>query len=430
MNIYYRVLARSAMTIFCLLGSLALAQQASSTGHSGISLHDAINATLHHNPELNDFGFQLKALVGEHEIAKLRPEFQLVSELENVAGSGEFSGLDASELTLSLASVIELGGQRAARLEVMTARQQQLISSQKLATLELLTHVTQQFIRVLAAQEHLAVQQNAQQLAQENLRLLIPHVQAGKTPELEVLRAKAALARAGIALKNAEQQLASERIHLTAYWADTSPSFSQVRANLFAFSTVASLPELLAQLEQNPELLLLADQALVRSAELRQAQTQGRSNLAWSAGVKHMRATDDSALVFGVSLPLGTKARASGAIRTATANQASAENQRDSAKILLTIQLISLVEARQQALTEVHTLESEVVPLLEQALTAIADAFQRGRYSYLELNLAQQELLEAQSALIDAAARTHLLSADIERLIGAQTHAVSTRITQ
>lgn len=424
MNVLYRVLAIVAFTFFSCCCLFVWASDVTTTD-SSIGLQDAINATLQHNPDLTGYEFRHKALAGERQTANLLPEFRLTTELENVAGSGEFAGADAGELTLSLSSVIELGGQRDARLALITARQRELESAQQLLTLDVLTQVTHQFIRVLAAQEQLALQRNAQHLALENLRLLTQHVQAGRTPQAELLRAKAAVARARMAQQNAQQQLASERIQLSAYWADSTPDFSTVRADLFAFSTVAPLPKLLAQLEQNPELALLANAAQVHAAELREVQTQGRTNLEWSAGVRHMRATDDSALMLGVSLPLGARNRKSGAITTATANQANAEHQRDSAKIQLTAQLISLVEAHQQTLADTHALESEVLPLLKQAMTATADAFQRGRYSYLELNLAQHELLDAQSTLITVAARAHTLGADIERLIGAPAFAPS-----
>ena len=42
--------------------------------------------------------------------------------------------------------------------------------------------------------------------------------------------------------------------------------------------------------------------------------------------------------------------------------------------------------------------------------------YDRGRFSYLELATAQQELLDLRAAIIDAAADYHRLLAEIERL--------------
>ena len=56
---------------------------------------------------------------------------------------------------------------------------------------------------------------------------------------------------------------------------------------------------------------------------------------------------------------------------------------------------------------------------MESALKNTEYAFERGRYSYLELTDAQQELLDLRGTLIDAAALYHLTRIEIERLTGA-----------
>jgi cobalt-zinc-cadmium efflux system outer membrane protein len=42
-------------------------------------------------------------------------------ELEDVAGSGEFDGVDSAQTTLLLGQLIELGGKRAARVDLASA---------------------------------------------------------------------------------------------------------------------------------------------------------------------------------------------------------------------------------------------------------------------------------------------------------------------
>jgi len=421
MNTFHKVIAFSAIA----LGSFAAHAQA----ESSLTLQDAIKATLQHNPQLAGYEFRTQALAGEQQTAALKPQLKLSTHLENIAGSGEFKGVDAGELTLSLSSVIELGGQRDARLDLVTARQQQLASSQRVFTLDLLTQVTQQFIAIVAAQEQLKLLQQSQQLAQENVTSLAKQVQVGRTPEAELLRAKASLARALIDVQKTQQQLKSERVKLSAFWTSTQstgsqstamqPTFTQVEADLFSLPPLVPLPTLISKLDANPDLAVLGDEVHLRAAELKQAQAERKANIEWSAGVRRLQVSDDSALVLGVSMPLGSANRAAGAITTASANQAGAEQEQNTARIKLHTQLISLYGAYEQALAEVNSLRNDVLPLLKQALRATADGFQQGRYSYLELNLAQRELLNEQLALIDSAARAHALSADIERITGA-----------
>ena len=419
MNTFHKVMALSAIAL------CSFAAQA----ENSLTLQDAIKSTLQHNPQLAGYEFRTNALAGEQQTAALKPQMKISTHLENIAGSGELKGVDAGELTLSLSSVIELGGQRDARLGVVTARQQQLASTQRVLTLDLLTQVTQQFIALTATQEQLKLLQQSQQLAQENVTSLAKQVQGGHTPEAELLRAKASLARVAIDVKKTQQQLTRERIKLSAFWASSqsnnsqatisAPAFTQVEADLFSLPPLVPLPTLISKLDKNPDLAVLGDEVYLRAAELRQAQAERKANIEWSAGVRRLQVSDDSALVFGVSMPLGSANRAAGAIATANANQAGAEQEQNATRIKLHAQLVSLHGDYEQALAEVNSLRNDVLPLLKQALRATADGFQQGRYSYLELNLAQRELLNEQLALIDSAARAHALSADIERLTGA-----------
>jgi cobalt-zinc-cadmium efflux system outer membrane protein len=411
MNTFHKVIVLGAIT-FCSFVAHAQTE-------NRLRLHDAIQLTLQNNPQLVGYEFRVNALQGEKQTAALKPQTRATIHLENIAGTGDFKGLDAGELTLSLSSVIELGDQRDARVGLVTARQQQLASTQRLLTLDLLTQVTQQFIALAAAQEQLNLLQQTQQLAQENLNSLNKQVQAGRTPEAELLRAKAASARALIATQRARQSVNSERIKLSAFWAETEPAFSQADADLFRLPPTTTLANLLNNLDKNPDLEVLGDEIHLRSAELRQAQAERKINLEWTAGVRRLQVSDDSALVVGLSMPLGSASRASGAIATASANKASAEQARTATRIKLRAELASLHGEYQQALAEITSLRTDVLPQLERAMGATSDAFNQGRYSYLELNLAQRELLDTHLAIIEAAAHAHIVNTEIERLTGA-----------
>jgi outer membrane protein, heavy metal efflux system len=420
MNTFHRVMAR-AITLSAVFCTIAVSANA-----DPLTLRDAITATLRHNPELAGYKFREQALQGERQTAALKPQVNVSTQLENVVGSNAYEGVDSGELTLSLSSVIELGGQRDARLGLITARQQQLEATQRVLTLDLLSRLIRQFIAVSAMQEQLVLLQQTQDLARNTVSTLSKQVQAARTPEAELLRANAAIAKAKIDVQKAEQLLKSEQVKLSAFWADTTPDFTQVKADLFALPMSPPLPDLLTRLENNPDLGLLGNEVLLRTAELRQAQAERKPSLEWNTGIRRLQATDDSALVVGVSMPLGSSKRASGAVATATANQASAEQQRDTTGIRLKAQLLSLHQEYQQARGEVEALRSDVIPPLKKALRATDEAFQQGRYSYLELNLAQRELLAVQLSLIDAAARAHGLSTDLERLTAAPLSAVTT----
>ncbi|QEY15952.1 TolC family protein [Cellvibrio sp. KY-GH-1] len=413
MRFFSTVIARLAITILCYSPWVTAAPTES------IRLDDALKATLQYNPELSGYRFKEDALKGEQQTAALRPEYRLAAELENVAGSGELRGTQASELTIAVSSVIELGDKRDARLGVVTARQQQLQSEQRLLTLDLLSDVTRQFLQLIAAQEQLAIRTEADQLARNTMDSLRKLVQAGRIPEAELLRAEAGLARTSIALQQARQQVRGERLRLSGYWADPTPDFQTAQGDLYALPPSISLPELESRLDANPDLTMLATEIDLRAAELREARSNRRGDLEWSAGIRRLEETGDSAAVVGLSMPLGTTKRATGVIATATAQQAGAEQAHRSTRIRLQAELAGLFEEQQQAVSELEMLRTRVVPALKRALQETAQGFDLGRYSYLELTLAQGELLDAQLAVIDAAQRVQYTRIELERLTGA-----------
>ncbi|RYY75436.1 MAG: TolC family protein [Gammaproteobacteria bacterium] len=408
-----RVLAVSAITLSCY-SSAGWTQ----TSSNSITLSDAIRATLKSNPQLAGYTFRADALKGEATTAALKPEWRAHAELENVAGSGELRGADAAELTLALSSVIELGGQRDARLGLVSARQQQLQSTQRVLTLDILADVTRTFIELAAAQEQLALLQDAHLLAERTFNSIARLAEAGGAPEAERLRAKAAVVRARIDMENGRQKVKVQQINLSAYWGDATPDFSRVQADLFSLPPTKALSELHSDLANNPDIAALSDEVRLREAELAQAKSERGSSLEWSAGVRRLQETKDSALVVGISMPLSAGRRASGAIATATANQAGAEFERDSAQRLLEAKLAAVYEVHQRSVAQVQELRTDVLPSLKQAMKSTSDAFTMGRYSYIELALAQRELLETQMAVIDAAVQAQTSRIDIERITG------------
>ena len=81
-------------------------------------------ATVEQNPRLvgpRADADAARSLVGQ---AHLRPNPDISFEVENIAGSGAFSGLRATEYTLAVGQRIEIGGKRWARVDAAQAEAQ------------------------------------------------------------------------------------------------------------------------------------------------------------------------------------------------------------------------------------------------------------------------------------------------------------------
>ena len=84
-----------------------------------------------------------RALVGQ---ARLRPNPEVSFEAENIAGTGAFSGLRATEYTLAVGQRLELGGKRGARVRAAEAEARVVSLQGDLALAELGFSVRERFV--------------------------------------------------------------------------------------------------------------------------------------------------------------------------------------------------------------------------------------------------------------------------------------------
>jgi cobalt-zinc-cadmium efflux system outer membrane protein len=245
--------------------------------------------------------------------------------------------------------------------------------------LDLLGEVTRRFIDVVAAQERL-------RLARETVDLVEKSV-----------------------LDSARQSLAS-------MWGGAEARFGAAKADLFSLAPLASFEVLLEKLDRNPDFVRFASESRLREAELRLAQAQARPNLTLGLGLRRYEGSNDTALVAGFSIGLPLFDRNQGNIAEAAARRAQSQAQERAARIRARATLYGLFQQVRASRRQLTTLQRDALPQAQAALEQTQTGYDRGRFSYLELATAQQDLLALRTAVIDAAADAHRLTAEIERL--------------
>lgn len=398
--------------LFILLPAMSL-QAAEST----LTLPAAVKRALAENPSLKVFKFREQAAKGEIDSAGLRPAYELGVEAENFVGSGNFTGVKQTELTVALSSVFEMGAKRDARLEVAGRKLNRVDAQMQLESLELLGEVTRRYIDVLSAQERVTLAGTANELAKQALLEVRKRANAGATPEAEVRRAEAAAAQAHLAEFSEQKRLAYLKVSLASLWGGAQPDFTVVEGDLYRFGEDASFDALYGRIEQNPQIQMFASEQRLKDAELRLARSQGTSDVSWSVGVRRFQEVDDTALVAGFSVPLFAGKRNKGRLISAEAAKNEVGVRREIALLKLRTQLYHAFSNRQQAIHTADDLRKDIVPALEQALKETREAYGRGRYSYIDYVSARQELLSARRTQIDAATAALRYGADIEQLI-------------
>lgn len=405
-------------TIFLLQLILWLpnAQAQESEQFPQISLSEAIDRALSQNPELAVFRFREQALAGQAATAALRPPVSLGAELENFAGEG---GADDAELTVSLSSVIELGGKLSARVGAVSARQDLLLAEEQAKALDLLGSVIRRYIEVLAAQQRLALARESAALAEDALGAVNRRVNAAASPKSESLRARAAVSRARLAIYSEERLVDYHKLALASLWGGEDSSFHLDSSELYRFPPSDNFATLFSRAQQNPAIARFASEERLRDAELRLAEAQTSLDIGWSAGIRHSREIGETTLVAGVELPLFPARRSAGAIATAVAERERVAIEREAALLRLKSRLFRAVSGREQAVMSVEILRDEVVPTLREALIEVERAYLRGRYSYLEWVSAREELIGARRAEIEAASAALRFGAEIEQMTAA-----------
>lgn len=409
--------ARRACQLLMVMLAPAVAP-AAWADESPLSLQQAVEWSLQRNPELTAFGFQLKAQQAQGQQAALRPAPSLSVEIEDVLGSGSARGIDSAQATFALSQVIEFGGKRDARIAVQRSSLASLQTARQAQQLDVLAEVARRYIHVASDQEQLRLTERATALARDTIDATAQRVRAAKAPEVELRRARVALARAEIEQEHAEHELLSSRQQLAAMWGETEVRFGAVTADLYQLPAAADYAALAAALERNPDRLRFISEARLRDAEVRLAQSKSKTDLEFTAGIRRRQESRDQALVLGMSMPLFGSSRAQDLVAEAEALRQKTDAEQTAHDVRARTQLFALHQELNHALAEAEMLRERVLPELEAALKEVRYAFERGRYGYLEWVDAQRELLATQRALIESSANAHLFQAEIERLTG------------
>lgn len=383
-----------------------------------LSFASALERTRATSPALRAFVFQLQAADARQTQTSLRPAPEVQFQLENFAGDGKVRGLRAAEWSLALSQVIELGGQGQRRAEWGQARRSELDLEQSILQLDAVAELGRRFIHVASDQEHLRLTEEALSLARSTEAEVQRRVDAARSPDAELYRARIARSRAELEHEHAEHELLSSRRQLAALWGSREADFGPVEAPLSQLPAPGDFDALVPRLSSSPDFLRYANQTRQREAEVRWLEAKARGNLTLSGGLRRLQATQETAFIAGFSLLLGSGPQTAPALAEARAQQTGIAAEQHAAQIKAEATLFELVQELRHALTEAQQLRDDLLPAMDAALKATKYAWQRGRYSYLEWSDAQQEHLALRRAWVDACAEAQRLQIEIQRLTG------------
>jgi cobalt-zinc-cadmium efflux system outer membrane protein len=399
-----------------------LGGHAPSLSANELTLEQAVAQALAKHPSLNAQTQSVRAAQYQAEALALRPQWTVGGELENVLGTGAVSGIHGAETTLRLSRAIEHGDKLAARQRVGAA--EIALQSQGIGRLQvaIAAQAAERYIVVVAHQERLAILRRHLALAEETRALLARWTEDGRSSEADGLQAQVALIDARLRVEDAEHELDSARVTLAALWGDSDPGFD-ASGSLDTLPAVTTFAELEALIPASVEQRAFAAEAGKLEAERELAASTARPDVAVSVGVRRLEAIDDQALVFGVSMPLGSAPRSAIGVARVDAELAALAARQQAAQWDARQQLYALYQELEHARHVVETHQRESLPAAEAAVAASQRGFELGRFGFPTLNQAQRQLIDLRLATLEAQQRYHTLLVSIDRLTAANAGA-------
>lgn len=381
-----------------------------------LSLEQAVATALSGHPRLDVIEWQQRMADARRVQAGLRPNPQLLLDVENGLGSGDYHGLSQLETTLRLAVPLELDARRSSRLAVSAAESAEVHARQILLRLDVASSTAQRFIDVLQAQQ-------AQQLAQRSLShsetvlaAARRRVAAGAANPVEVDRASVAVERARLNEEHHEHLLLVMRRQLAAQWGSRQPVFDRAVGELLPLPALAGAEALSERLQQSPDFALFDAQKSIHAARRHELEARRRGQAVVDVGLRRFEANDDLALVASLSLPLSLRDRQQGAIAEAEAALQMTDAEREAALVEAETTLYDLQAEFHHAETVVARLQQTLIPLADTLLARMEQGYLSGRLSQLEWLDAERGRLELDYELLQSAADAQRLRVAIERL--------------
>lgn len=394
-------------------------QPSTESSVDGLTLAAAVHRTLEGSPALQAAVIGVSAAEARTTQAGLWPNPELVIEIENFGGDGDFRGLDAADTTAFLSQPLPISGRPGRRRDV--AESEERINRRRYESLRLdaQAQTTAAFMTVLAAQQREDLARKLLDVAEDFERTVRVRVEAGKVSPVELTRVLIEVSQAKIRASRSQRALAAARTLLAATWGSTTIDFAEATGDLPRPTPILPMDDLRALMDTTPDMQQRAE--LFARQEHIAALEKSRSlpDLALGIGRRRFEETGEGAWVAAVGFELPIFDRNQGERRAAEFEIEQMQRNNTSFRVTRDAALNVVVERLQAASEAAHSAENEVVPFALAALTAVQTGYREGKFGFVDVIAAQRALFEATTLMLDSLEEYALAHTELERLVGA-----------
>jgi len=411
----HRMFAALLAAVSCV--SVAQAQDIATTAAHApplLTLDQAVAAAGGGAPAADAARAVIAAAEAGRTVAGLRPNPTVITEVENVAGTGPYGAFRGAETTVGLSIPIELGGKRSARIAIADARTTRAMLAAAIAKADIRLQVTELYVNAVAAERRLTTALDQARIANEALNAARVRVRAGRASPIEEQRADVTRLNAEAAAGNARRLLDAARLNLGR----------RIGHSVTGPLDPAALEKLPAayrpQLEPTAEgtlALAAADADLaIADAGVRLARSQRVPDVTVGPGVRRFSESNDVAALFSISVPLPLFNSGRAAVGQASAERTRAEARRRMTALDVEQAILDARTEADNAATNARTANGPALAAAQEAARIARIGYREGKFGQLDLLDAERTLAETRLAAIDALVAYQNARARLERL--------------
>ena len=375
-----------------------------------VSLNQAVAKALDAAPLLRAEEAAIAAARAGKVQADVRPNPSVTVEAENFVGTGPYSVLRRAEVTATYNQPIERGGKRAARVALAEREIGVASASAEVTRLELAAAVQRSFLDILIARQIEAIAKQQLSIEEGLQSEALRRVRGYKDPLFVETRAAARVAQAQIAVEQSQAQLRNARDALASFWGGNGDDLDVVGELVLGGNQKIELAE--------------ADQALEEARVARASaaviveQTRKTQDYTVNGGTRFIKGTNDIALVAGITIPLGRFDRNQGNIERARAERLRLELTAEANRLERLRRRASLGAEADRALSRAEAIKSEVYPRVAKTLAQVREGYNRGGFSFRDMQDAADAIIIAQDKWLTAMIEYRDLQTELDRLTG------------
>ena len=357
---------------------------------------------------------QIAARGAEIKQADLKPNPFLSAEFENFTGTGPYTGLGRSEISLAYNQMFERGDKRKYRRRVASKTRDIAETEWRLIRLNIMQLAEQAYIKTLSARMNLDNLQGQVTTFEQLLSTLEEYQRRGQTSNLAVQNARLQLLNINRQVEQQAINLSLAKQELANLWQSSDIDFSVETDEL------AQLPNTIANtfsnLDESPDLLLWQNQIGLAQESISLEKSKSKQDITVNVGLRYLEGTSDVAVIAGLTMPFAMYDTNINNVRRARAELNKSQIDQMDAKRQLERQLLLQNQKKSAAYAQARRINTELIPEAEKTVAIALERLELGLANYLDVYAGQNVVADFNAQLITELEKFHLAQSEINRL--------------